>query len=279
MKPNSSITRWAGLVLLVLLAGCQSTQADPNAGAAAVNRALEGKAVWEEKCRTVAGEKIYRKVENVEGLLLMKVRPDRGDRELADRNWPGAAFARESSTNSYISTFLGYEYGGSVLGGGFEPVRPDYRGFINPERKLGGLPGYRWIEVIDTKDGQRYRYTTLREEPWKTDSSYSNSYVRWSVGRVVSPSPMPPRYGVTYEDHVIPEDSYLGIAGSTIKVIDLQTNEVLGEMTRYARSPGAPSRVSPSPWLTAYRCPDHALDTGSATRKFVDQVLIPAKEK
>jgi hypothetical protein len=279
MKPNHSITRWAGIVLLTLLAGCQSTQADPNAGEAAVNHALAGKAVWEEKCRTVAGEKIYRKVENVEGLLLMKVRPERGGPELADRMWPGAAFAREYSVSGFISTFLGYEYGSSTLDGTPTPVRPDYRGFISPERKPGGLPGYRWVEVIDAKDGQRYRYTTLREEPWKTDSSYSKSYVRWSVDRTPSPSATPPRYGVTYEDHVIPEDRYLGIASSTIKVIDLQTQDVLGEMTRYAWSPGAPSRVNPSPWLTAYRCPDHARDTGSATRKFVDQVLIPAKEK
>jgi hypothetical protein len=163
MKPNHSITRWAGIVLLTLLAGCQSTQADPNAGEAAVNHALAGKAVWEEKCRTVAGEKIYRKVENVEGLLLMKVRPERGGPELADRMWPGAAFAREYSVSGFISTFLGYEYGSSTLDGTPTPVRPDYRGFISPERKPGGLPGYRWVEVIDAKDGQRYRYTTLRK--------------------------------------------------------------------------------------------------------------------
>jgi hypothetical protein len=61
-------------------------------------------------------------------------------------------------------------------------------------------------------------------------------------------------------------------------VLDLKTNVVLGEMTRYAWSPGRPSGVNPSPWLTAYRCPDQAW-TGADTRKFVDQVLIPAKEK
>lgn len=88
-----------------------------------------------------------------------------------------------------------------------------------------------------------------------------------------------PRYGVTYEDHVITEERALGIASSTIKVLDLKTKEVMGEMTRYAWSPGTPSRANPSPWLTAYRCPTHARGTDAATRKFVDQVLIPAKEK
>ena len=276
MKPAPSVSRWTGIVVLGLLTGCLPSQGDPNAGEAAVNRALAGKAVWEEKCRTVAGEKIYRKVENVEGLLLMKVRPERTDRELADRMWPGAAFAREAAVNGYIDTFLAYEYALNPAGRN-DPVTPTNRGYISTDRRPGGLPGYRWVEVIDENDGQRYRYTGRYDEPWKTDSSYSKTYIRFNLDKTPAPNP-PPRYGVTFEDHVIPEERYLGIASSTIKVLDLKTNEVIGEMTRYAWSPGAPSRVNPSPWLTAYRCPDQA-STGADTRKFVDQILIPAKEK
>jgi hypothetical protein len=277
MKLNHSISRWAGIVLLAL-AACQTTQADPNAGEAAVNHALAGKAVWEEKCRTVAGEKIYRKVENVEGLLLMKVRPNAGSREWADRMWPGAAFARELRSDEYITTFLGREHPLAV-GDKILPITPTYRGTISTGKGIqGALPGYRWVEVIDEKDGQRYRYTGRYDEPWKREPDrYCNTCTFFILDKTPSTHPAP-RYGVTYEDHVIPEDRYLGIASSTIKVIDLGTKEVLGEMTRYAWSPGAPSRVNPSPWLTAYRCPDQAW-TGADTRKFVDQILIPAKEK
>lgn len=276
MKYTHLLSRSAGILLLVLLAGCQtrSTQADPNVGEAAVSRALSGKALWEEKCRTVAGEKIHRKVEHVEGVLLMKVRPDRGDGELADRNWPGAAFARESRADEYITTFLGYEEGSSTLDNKPTPVTPGYRGSINANRNPGGLPGYRWVDVIDEKDGKRYRYTLI----YRPRPTSQIGYIEAILDKVPAPDPSP-RYGVTYEDHVIPEDRYLGIASSTIKVIDLKINEVLGEMTRYAWSPGAPSRVNPSPWLTAYRCPDHARGTNAATRKFVDQILVPAKEK
>lgn len=39
---------------------------------------------------------------------------------------------------------------------------------------------------------------------------------------------------MTYEDHVVPEERALWLASSTVKVINRQTNEVLGEMTRYA---------------------------------------------
>ncbi len=280
MKRTYSIFRWAGIVLLTLLTGCQAspTEADPNVGEAVVARALSGKAVWEEKCRTVAGEKIYRKVENVEGVLLMKVRPNAGDREWADRMWPGAAFARETTGDSYITSFLGYEHASNPVGRN-DPVTPTNRGYINTDRRPGGLRGYRWVEVIDEKDSQRYRYTGRYDEPWKREPErYCNTCTYFVLDKTPSTSPLP-RYGVTYEDHVIAEDRYLGIASSTIKVVDLTTNDVMGELTRYAWSPGAPSRANPSPWLTAYRCPDHAVGTSGATRKFVDQILIPAKEK
>ena len=69
------------------------------------------------------------------------------------------------------------------------------------------------------------------------------------------------------------------MASSTVKVIDLQTKEVLGELIRYAWSPGAPSRINPSPWLTAYKCPPTSGDLVSVTRQFADTVLIPVKEK
>ena len=187
-------------------------------------RMTDGKALFEAKCRTVAGEKIYRKVENVEGVLLMKVRPDRGS--------------------------------------------------INTNRNPGGLPGYRWVEVIDEKDGKRYRYTIV----YKPRPTSKIGYIDAILDKTPSAGSTP-RYGVTYEDHVIPEERYLGVASSTVKVLDLKTNEVMGELIRYAWSPGAPSHINPSPWLTAYRCPDHARGTDAATRKFVDQILIPAKEK
>jgi hypothetical protein len=194
--------------------------------------------------------------------------------------------------SSDLTTFLGYEYGGEVLGGAFEPVRSDYRGFISTNRRPGGLTGYRWVEVIDEKDGKRFRYAGSERVVGRKDTTaigvriqleknpnYDLNIYGWVLDRTPSPSPTPPRFGVTYEDHVIPEERYLGLASSTVKVIDLQTNETLGEMLRYAWSPGAPSRVNPSPWLTAYRCPDHARGTNAATRKFVDQILIPAREK
>ena len=78
---------------------------------------------------------------------------------------------------------------------------------------------------------------------------------------------------------VISEERALGLASSTIKVVDLKTDELLGELTRYARGATQPSSANPSPWLTAYKCPMHAVGADAATRKFVDQILIPKKDK
>jgi hypothetical protein len=86
---------------------------------------------------------------------------------------------------------------------------------------------------------------------------------------------------VTYEDHVIPEERVLGIASSTVKVIDLQTDELLGEFTRYVLGGGFEqiTAQNSSPWLSAYKCSKAWIGgtTGASTRLFVDQVLIPKK--
>jgi hypothetical protein len=256
-------------------------------------RMTEGKALFKEKCKTVAGEKIYKTVPDVEGLLLLKVRKDSGDRYWSDLMWPGAAFAREATGDQYITNFLAPEMTRSDGKGGRRPITHEDRGFVTPVslEKLtpADRPGYRWVEVLDEKDGKRYRYTGSEKVVGHKDTSakgvqmamekdpnYDLNIYRWSLDKIPAPSTSP-RYGVTFEDHVIPEERKRGLASSTVKVLDLQTGELLGEMLRYAWSPGAPSPANPTPWLTAYRCPDLSFNTGSATRKFVDQILLPKK--
>lgn len=277
MNKGHRSNRMAVLFLLVLATTCLTA----GAGAATpdqmtpADKAKAEKALFEEKCRTVAGEKIYKKVDVVEGLVLLKVRPEAGGREWSDSMWPGAAFAREARTDEYITTFLGYEHSSSATG---LSVKPSYRGYIGTDyqpNNPSNLPGYRYVDVIDEKNGKRYRYKGRWEEPWQYDKTYLKGYVKFFLDKTPAPDPAP-RYGVTYEDHVIPADRALGVASSTVKVLDLKTNEVLGEMTRYAWSPGS-SATNPSPWLTAYRCPDQTVGTEAATRKFVDQILIPKK--
>lgn len=294
-KPNPLMTnRLIGtntikVTTALLLFVSQSAHAyDPNNRAEYLAKIKEAEAYYKEKCAKAAGIKIYKTVPEVEGVLLMKVRPNRSDRELADPNWPGAAFGRERRGNGYIESFLGNE---SPAQG---PIDSQHRGIIGAKfpPNPGSLPGYRWVEVVDPKDGQRYRYSGSNKAVRKQDTSaynvqlamkkdpnYDLNVYQWSLDKLLSPSKTLPRYAVTFEDHVIPEERALWVASSTVKVLDLQTNEVLGEMTRYAMS-YIHAPLHSMPWLNHSVCPRFGTTSDATdTRQFVDQILIPAKDK
>jgi hypothetical protein len=240
-----------------------------------------GRRLYDERCKTVAGEKIYRTVPDVEGIVLLKVRHQAPPGALNDRDWPGAAFAREFPDDSYIREFLGVERA-SRDGNTYKPIPiqpPRSRGYINvaPSGDPTDIerPGYRFVDVQDEQTGQWWRYSLIRKPR-------PSSKIGW-IDTLLDRQPAPPnrsRYGVTFEDHVISEERALGLASSTIKVIDLKTQEVLGEATQYAWTPAV---LFPGPkygeaqdsWLSAYHCGNAHSWFGFETRLFVDQVLQP----
>ena len=226
---------------------------DPNNRTEYLAKSKQAEALYKEKCEKVAGIKIYKTVPDVEGVLLLKIRPERSDRELADPMWPGAAFGGEVYSDSYITSFLGYEYRGVNK----EGVISSERGYINTDKRPGGLPGYRWVEVPDPKDGLRYRYTGSdkivgKKDPTaynvqlelKRNPNYDMNVYNWSLNKTPSPSKTSPRYAVTFEDHVIPEERALWVASSTVKVVDLKTRNNRGQTTVF-RVRGAVIMVCP----------------------------------
>jgi hypothetical protein len=269
-----SLTRILFVVLIATGFGQAAHAYDPSNRAEYAAKIKEAKKVFDDRCKNVAGVKIYRTVPEVEGVLLLKVRPNATGRELSDPMWPGAAFGGEYSGDSYVRSFLGYEHGNVTKN----------RGYITTDQRHGGLPGYRWVEVIDPKDGQRYRYTLQFKEVTHISSiTIGGNGKPFTVKENVldktpSPSKAPPRYAVTFEDHVIPEERALWLASSTIKVLDMQTDEVLAEWTRYAMSyihrPGGDL-----PWLNQSICPYVPGGAQTNSRQFVDQILIPKREK
>ena len=162
----------AFLLSATLLVSCGSYQIpqDPRV----LEMAKAGKAYFEEKCRTVAGEKIYRTVPDVEGVLLMKVRPARSQTELEDPMWPGAAFAIESYEDSYIKSFLGYEHAAGRPDGRAGVITKEHRGYIDSDKRPGGRPGYRFVDVMDAKDGQRVRVNGIWRVTGKKDTTAYN---------------------------------------------------------------------------------------------------------
>lgn len=195
-------------------------------------RQTTAQAMFQERCKT-AGEKIYKTVDNVEGIYLMKIRTATNFDNQFELDDP---YGHDSTNNEYILNFL--------------------QGFYHqrPSEPIPGAPprvGYTYVEAIDPKDGQRYRYTGRFEEPWQTDKHFLKGYIRFVLDKVPATGSTP-RYGVTYDDISTRQEREYWIAGSSLKVIDLQTNEVIAErigyMVDWAQGSQAGGR---SPWLFA----------------------------
>jgi len=268
----------AALLLTCTLSACGSF----GRAAEAKERLAKAQAMFAERCKT-AGEKIHRRVEDVEGVLLLKLRPE-------GVNY-GDQFAL---TDPYGADLGGQAYIGSFL-------RGNYRTVGNSTPAPGSPPrlGYSYVEVIDPDDGQRYRYTGSVREVEATSSILiggngqkfkSTSFV---LDKVPAPGPAP-RHGVTYDDISTREDREHWIAGSSLKVIDTQTNEVIAERVGYMVDLGQGNNSGGrSPWLHAasHACPSFArnplvpLPTEQAaraqirqTQDFVEKVLEPRKK-
>ena len=92
----------------------------------------EAEAVFNEQCKT-AGEKIYRTVDNVEGIMLLKVVPESTvaeDTKTRDPMWDNAAL-QTSEGREFIAEFLGFY----------------------------GSEGYRYVDVLQTNHSDIIRYS------------------------------------------------------------------------------------------------------------------------
>ncbi len=240
--------RWAGVLLVVagipalfivpIVQRYLETKREQDVQQA---RYLEAKAVFDEQCKS-AGEKIYRTVEGVEGVMLLKVREDSPGKSYheskRDPMWPDAA-AWDSAGEGYIDSFL--------------------KTWAN----MYGTPkdrGYPYVDVLQ-QDGSIVRYTETED------------------GDLVgTPNPAnPARYAITYSNNVDPALRKYWVAGTTIQIIDQQTNELLAEKTVFIfDSGGGDTYGGGSPWRrTATKiCPDEPFEPHRKTNAFVAKVLI-----
>lgn len=246
--------RIATTLLSFLLAACATTGGAQNTPTREDGRArlAKAEAMFAERCKK-SGEFIHRTAENVEGIFLMKIRPKEinyGDQYKLDD-----PYGRDLGGDGYILNFL--------------------RGFETRQAQFApGSPsryGYHYVEAIDPKDGQRYRYTGSMKVVGRKNPNTPNHQVELArnpnfdlnnyafvLDKVPAPGPMP-RYGVTYEDISTREERDYWIAGSSLKVIDLQTNEVMAERIGYMMDRGQGDQSGGrSPWLFAA---DHACPT------------------
>lgn len=280
-----------GFVVLLALgvAGCAfgpskeevKQQAESNA------RAQTAMRMWKERCETKAGVKIYRTANNVDGIFLMKIRNTTNYDDQFGMNDP---YGHDSTGDNYILNFLK----------GFYHQRSDQ------SYPAGSPPraGFKFVEAIDPKDGVRYRYTGGKKAVDQVDLTHPNiqrllkedpnmdiNIYRFVMDKAPAKGPRP-RYGVTYDDISTREERDHWIAGSSLRVIDLETNEVMAERIGYMVDWAQGSRAGfRSPWLFAadHACPGFRwnpkstatipafTDQPGQTLIFVEQVLTPSQ--
>lgn len=192
------------------------------------------------------GEKIYRTVDEVEGLLLTPLRPTR----ISDAS-------QYDADDQY-----GYNVGGE-----------DYvRYYLIGSSDL--VSQYRFIEAL-TEQG-KYRYTT------SLNAAKSHDY--WTKGggkipiNVEEVAAFSARYAIEWKDISKKEDRDHWIAGGVLQIKDRSTGELLGERTGYLFEAGMGStsrQRSPWPWARYYGkyCPS----ISEHNRVFVEKVLKPTR--
>ncbi|MBI3093244.1 MAG: hypothetical protein HYY97_00055 [Rhodocyclales bacterium] len=266
---RTAFQRIANWLLPFVLVACSTTGGAQNPSSREDGRArlAKAEALFQERCKT-AGEKIHRTAENVEGVFLKRIRP-RGT-NYGDQFAMDDPYGHDSTEDEYIKSFLAGRNSNGYL--------------TQPDRAV--RYGYRYVEVIESENGKRYRYTGRIDQPWLRDKRYGE-WVREFVLDKTPASGSMPRYGVTYDDISTREEREYWIAGSSLKVVDLQTNEVMAERIGYMMDRGQGDRGGGrSPWLLAANtaCPrfptnaNHTDQIGQS-RNFVEKVLDPVQEK
>ena len=224
-------------------------------GNAQQEKAQSAARIFDKLCGT-AGEKIFKTVENVDGVFLVKLRPEKShDSQQFSLDDP---YGRDFSGHAYIKSFLaGFSESGTSGGAGARPV------------------GYKFVEAIDPADMRMYRYTASLKAVRKKD--ITAPYVKAEIVKnpkydiniyafvldKKSVESRSARFGVQYNDISTQEQREHWIAGSLLQIIDLDSNAVLAERTGYMMDPGQGATAGGrSPWLIAagYACPGFGLN-------------------
>ena len=216
-------------------------------------RLANAQALFDERCKT-AGEKIYRTVENVEGIRLLNIRKSDVAGNRANQNWDEAGLPNESTGDGYIRNFLYWEH---------DRDSRNSRGYLNSYPSK--LPGFNFVEA-PTGDSQYLTYTldkSDKDRPKLLTAPLSKSNAR---------------YAVSSKNISTAEDTAQWIAGIAVEITDTKTNELIAKGIWYAFERGLGSTAGfRQPWGFAVTCPSwHSWDS-ARTRFFVDQVLKPIR--
>ncbi|VTU30935.1 hypothetical protein H4CHR_02704 [Variovorax sp. PBS-H4] len=244
------------------------------------DRYQAAKALFDERCKT-AGERVYRTEVDIKGVYLMRLR------DPAESGW----FDQQFNQHDVFTSEDGHsgQAGGSSINSKTKEPPPDpyILSFLKP--KIIDPPSrqtipdtlvgrYDYVEATDPRDGRLYRYTARSVAPIKLLPEYGE-WVRETELVRSAISKRTAKYGVTWKDISESTDRQHWIAGSEVRIFDLDANELIAERAGYVMDFAQGSRAGArSPWLFAKSCANYQ-PAKRHTRFFVEQVLKPVERE
>jgi hypothetical protein len=226
---------------------------------------------FEMRCKS-AGEKITRTVENVEGVVWIRWRDK--DFSFNDQFKLDDPLGKDCGAEECIAQLLRVTVGQA----------------LDPERASRYRVGYSFVESRIQGEGALMRYARVITSVRQRTKDEIEQYKKNTNG--IDPGPdiydvsldsrpisvLTARYGITWDDVSTRADREHWVAGSSLKVIDLQSNEVIAERIGFLVDTGQGSTAgfrTPWGWAKTYapRCPR----TNESTRDFALKVLQPLK--
>lgn len=220
-------------------------------------RLAKAQALFADRCKT-AGEKIYRTVDNVEGTYVM--RPRNEPLNYGQQFKLDDPYGYAGTGDDYLKLF--------VRGRPIEPTK------IAESIDSSKVVAYRFVETADESGKGFYRYTTSMAKE-ESEHITRNGGGIVPLSKVHAPS-RSAKYGVMWDDISTQEDRENWIAGSSQKIVELETNQVIAERVGYMFDSGlGDTSGGRSPWTAARSnaCPP----LNEQIFYFFDRVIQPTK--
>jgi len=208
---------------------------------------------FDHLCKAEAGEFIYKTVENVEGLYMMRPRKEATDDELSH------LYALEDP------------YGQVV---GESDLPQDY--YVQP-----AIGKYDFLEMPTIDLSKRGESSGKYKRYYRDESAHPNRKYQTAINgqfffipyivAEASVSAIKSRYGFTWRGIPRPHDREFGIAGGELIVLDLQTNEVFAVRRGFIRS-GWMKNLTGVWWLTGRTC---SFPGAKREHLFIKEVIKP----
>jgi hypothetical protein len=213
--------------------------------------AQDDSSYFEQLCRERAGDKIFRTVDDVEGVLQMKLREPDQDRQWADQFGMVDPWAQAFGDQAYINGWL------SKRGQGYW--------FIEQVPAVHGEPHLRtFLQPTGKTVGEKYPYGDHNSDP-ELVLATARDQTRLA------------RYGYTTVDLTTHEMRARWMGGGTLRIVDLDTMEILAERTGFYRAMGPQVKLA---WTWRLPCPasSSGIVKSPSLPAFVMAVLKPPLE-